>query len=87
MTEEKEIKSAIKEKKLLIGSKSVLKNLKRNVIKSVIHASNCPEDRLKDLEYYGKNFGIELKRFKGNSRQLGEVCAKPFNISVIGIKK
>jgi len=87
MSEEKEIKSAIKEKKLVIGSRSVFKNLKQNIIKSVIYASNFPEDRLKDLEYYGKNFGIELKRFKGNSRQLGEMCAKPFNISLLGIKK
>ncbi len=87
MSEEKEIKSAIKEKKLVIGTKSVLKNLKQNIIKSVIYASNCPENTHKDLEYYSKNFGIELKKFKGNSRQLGEVSAKPFNISVLGIKK
>lgn len=87
MTEEKEIKSAMKEKKLVMGSRSVFKNLKQNIIKSVICASNCPEDKYKDLEYYGKNFGIELKKFKGNSRQLGEICAKPFNIAVLGIKK
>jgi large subunit ribosomal protein L30e len=87
MTEEKEIKFAIKEKKLVIGSRGVFKNLKQNIIKSVICASNCPEATCKDLEYYGKNFDIELKKFKGNSRQLGEMCAKPFNVSVLGIKK
>lgn len=87
MTEEKEIKAAMKDKKLVIGSKSVFKNLKQNIIKSVIYASNCPEGTCRDLEYYSKNFGTELKKFKGNSRQLGEICAKPFNVSVLGIKK
>lgn len=87
MSEEMEIKSAIKEKKLIIGSRSVFKNLKQSTVKSVIYATNCPESMRKDLEYYSKNFGVELKKFKGNSRQLGEVCAKPFNIAVIGIKK
>jgi len=87
MSEEKEIKSAIKEKKIVIGGRSVFKKLKQNIIKSVIYASNCPEDRIKDMEYYSKNFGIELKKFKGNSRQLGEICAKPFNVAVLGIKK
>jgi len=87
MANEKEIKSAMEEKKLVIGSRSVFKNLKQNIIKSVIYASNCPEGTYENLEYYRKHFGIELKKFKGNSRQLGEICAKPFNISILGIKK
>jgi large subunit ribosomal protein L30e len=84
---EKEIKKAIKEGKLVIGSKRVLKDLKQGVIKSVIYASNCPENRKKDINYYSKHFGIEVKRFKGNSRQLGEICGKPFNVVLLGIRK
>ena len=84
---EKEIKKAMKEKKLVIGSKSVVKNIKRNDVKYVICSTNCTEDMINDLNYYNKNFGVEIKKFKGNSRQLGEICGKPFNVMLMGIKK
>jgi len=84
---EKEIKTAMKEKKLVIGSRSVLKNLKSDNIESVICASNCPDNTYGELRYYGKHFGVEVKRFSGNSRRLGEICGKPFGILVLGIKK
>ncbi len=84
---EKEIKEAIKEKKLVIGTRSIIRNLKTGSLKSVVCSSNCTDDLIKDLNYYSKNFGVEIKRFRGNSRQLGEICGKPFNIMVLGIKK
>lgn len=87
MSMEKEIKKAMKEKKLVIGSKSVVKNIKRNDVKYVICSTNCTEDMINDLNYYNKNFGVEIKKFKGNSRQLGEICGKPFNVMLMGIKK
>ena len=84
---EKEIKSAMKEKRLIIGERSVVRGLKQNAIKSIICASNCPKDKYDDLKYYSRHVDVDVKKFKGNSRQLGEACAKPFNISVLGIKK
>ncbi len=87
MSIDKEIKEAMEEKKLIIGSKSVVKNIKRNDVKYVICSTNCKEDVINDLNYYNKNFGVEIKKFKGNSRQLGEICGKPFNVMLLGIKK
>ena len=87
MSIESEIKNAAKEKKLIIGSNTVLKGIKKGAVKYVICTNNCSEDLMNDLNYYNKSFGIEIKKFSGNSRQLGEICGKPFNIMLLGIKK
>ncbi|MEM7816111.1 MAG: ribosomal L7Ae/L30e/S12e/Gadd45 family protein [Candidatus Aenigmatarchaeota archaeon] len=82
-----QIKEAEKEKKLVIGSRTVIKGIKRGIIHSVIYASNCPETIRKDLEYYAKNLFISIRQFEGNSLQLGEACGKPFSVLLVGIKK
>ena len=87
MTLENEIKDAMKEKKLVMGSNRIFGGIKQEAIKYVICSSNCSEDALNDLNYYSRNFGIEIKKFAGNSRQLGEICGKPFNIMLLGVKK
>lgn len=87
MTLEKEIKKAMKDKTLIIGSNRVLKSVKGNTVNCVIRPKNCKQDVLNELEYYIKNFGVVVKEFDGNSRQLGEICAKPFNIMLLGIRK
>ncbi len=84
---EKEIKDAMENKKLIIGTKTVLKNLKNNKLKKIIYASNCPEKTKKDLNYYAQFSDIEIKEFKGTSLELGIVCGKPFNILLLGILK
>ncbi len=87
MTVNKEIKEAMKGGKLVIGAKSVMKNIKRKDVKYVICSANCTEGVMNDLNYYSKNFAVEIKKFKGNSRQLGEICGKPFNVMLLGVKK
>ena len=87
MTIEREINDAAKEKKLVIGTRTIVRCIKKSAIKCVICPENCREDVLGDLDYYSKNFGIEIKKFSGNSRQLGEICGKPFNIMLLGVKK
>lgn len=83
---DREIKQALKEKKLVIGTRVVFKGLKKGRIKKVIYASNCPAESMKDLEQYSKSeAGPEA--FSGNSVKLGEVCGKPFKILMVGIKK
>jgi large subunit ribosomal protein L30e len=82
-----EIKDAVKDRKLVIGSRSVMKSVKRGVLDNVVFAENCPEITRKDLEYYEKGGFVKIKPFKGTSLQLGEICGKPFNVLLIGIKK
>jgi large subunit ribosomal protein L30e len=85
MTVQSDIKKAAETKKLVIGSRSVIRAVKSGDVKTVIYANNCEENLKKDIAYYEK-FGLEAKKFEGNSRQLGELCAKPFNVMILGIR-
>jgi len=87
MNVSKEIKDAIKSEKLIIGSRTVFKNLKSGMLESVVHASNYPDGVRKDLNHYSKVSGVKVEEFDGNSVQLGELCGKPFSILIAGIKK
>jgi len=87
MSIEKEIREAGKKKKLLIGSRVVIKALKNGKLKAVVYAKNCPEERIKDLNYYEKISKIKVIAFNDDSKRLGQVCGKPFNILMVGISK
>ena len=87
MLSKKEIEKAKKDNKILLGTNIVFKKLKQGDLKAIIYSSNCPPETKKDLDYYNKLNKIELQEFEGNSKQLGEVCGKPFNTLIIGIKK
>jgi len=74
---ENEIKKIIKERKVLYGYKQAKKTLKSGNAESIIIANDMP---LK------KEFK-EYKEFDGDSKQLGIICGKPFNISVLTVIK
>lgn len=81
------IKTALNEKKLVMGRNDVVRMLKMGSIESVFIADNCPPNLLQELEYYTKVSAVGLHKFKENSIMLGQLCGKPFNITVLGIKK
>lgn len=84
---EKEIKDAIKSGKIVIGTRTAIKCLKKGSLSLVIYASNCPEAARKDLDHYASVSKTEISGFEGNSVKLGEICGKPFNVLLIGVKK
>ncbi|MCK4714320.1 MAG: 50S ribosomal protein L30e [Candidatus Aenigmarchaeota archaeon] len=84
---EESINDAVKKKGIVIGTRSVLKKMKRGEIKLVVYASNTPENFKSDLNHYAGVSSIEVKGFKGDSAQLGGLCGKPFHILAVGIKK
>ena len=83
----KEIKDALGTGKVLIGSRSVSKAAKKGALAAIVFATNCPESRRKDLENYASTGGFELTAFDGDATRLGEVCGKPFNVLMLGIRK
>jgi len=87
MSSEKMIQDAIKAGKVLVGRSAVVRSLKLGSLESVFCASNCPTKMLRELDYYIKISSIDLQKFRGNSARLGQLCGKPFNITVLGIKK
>jgi large subunit ribosomal protein L30e len=87
MTLDKDIKKALKEKKLVIGSNSVIKTVKNGKLESVIYATNTPDNKVRDINHYAEASGIKTQQYSGNSVQLGELCGKPFSILLLGIRK
>jgi len=81
------IKEASKNKKLVLGTKTVLKGLKNTTINQVFCASNFPEQTRKDLNHYAGLSNVKIEEFGGNSSKLGEACGKPFKILIVGIQK
>jgi len=82
-----DIKTAIKKKKIVMGSRSVVKSLKNGKTESVIYATNLPKATMRDLNRYSNISKVGLKGFDGNSAELGELCGKPFPILMLGIRK
>jgi len=81
-----DLRNAVNEKKIIIGSKQTIKNLKLKSVKQVFVASNCPDNIKKDIEYYSKLTGIKVENFNDTAKQLGVFCGKPFSIAVLAIK-
>ncbi len=80
------IKKLLETSKMSIGRDLVLKGLKNGKIKKVYMAKNTDADTKKDLEHYAKLGGIELIKLPLANDELGVICKKPFNISVLGQK-
>jgi large subunit ribosomal protein L30e len=82
------IKVAYKTGAMVYGKNQVLKELRQNPFKMIIISSNCPQDLVDELNYYNalqkkKQF---IYRYKGSSWELGLAVAKPYMISIIGIR-
>jgi large subunit ribosomal protein L30e len=81
------VKDAHESGKLMIGSRSVIKNLKTGKVIRIVCASNCPENYIKSIDMHSKSGKTEVLKFQGDSVRLGETCGKPFTVLMVGIKK
>ncbi len=82
-----EIKKALSENKVVIGSREVLRFLKTDKPKFVVVALNCPESIRKDIEYNAKLAGVDVFVFDGTGRDLGIFCGKPFPIAALAVER
>jgi large subunit ribosomal protein L30e len=84
---EKEIKDAQKEGKIVTGRNEVVRGLKRGSLQKVFYTENCSVEFNRELEYYGKISKAPIEKFEGSSASLGQMCGKPFRIVTLGIEK
>lgn len=82
-----DIKKNLKTKKLVIGTKQIVKNLKLGKLEKVFLTSNCPENVKKDVEHYSSISGCEVKHLSIPNEELGIICKKQFSISAAGLLK
>lgn len=80
-----ELKKALENKKVVIGSERTIKLLKKGLLKKVIISKNCNERVVKLIEHYAKISSVEIKKTIYTSEKLGALCKKPFLIAVLGI--
>ncbi len=82
-----DIKKDLKTKKIVIGTKIVIKNLRLNKLEKIYLASNCNESSKKELEYYSKLLKIPVIMLKQPNDELGVICKKQYSISMLGVLK
>lgn len=79
------IKTRVQEGKAIIGSASVLKNLKSKNLIKVFLAKNCPEDLKSDIGHYARLAEVPVISLEQSNEELGILCKKNFFISVVGV--
>ncbi|MFB6076191.1 MAG: ribosomal L7Ae/L30e/S12e/Gadd45 family protein [Candidatus Aenigmatarchaeota archaeon] len=80
---EEEIRKGKANQNLVIGFRDVKRNVGKNKIEKVILANNCPEDLKESID----KLSVETVQSDMNNKEIGTICGKPFNISVLGISK
>ncbi|MGM5485168.1 MAG: ribosomal L7Ae/L30e/S12e/Gadd45 family protein [Nanobdellota archaeon] len=82
-----EIKKAVEQGNIVIGTERTLKELKKGNLGKVFVSSNCPAEVLEDLDHYTSIASVEKEQLEMYNDALGTLCKKPFPVSVLGIKK
>jgi|TARA_Y100000034_G_scaffold133156_1_gene197903 large subunit ribosomal protein L30e len=77
-----DLKNLIKEKKVKIGSEVTIKAIRDGNAKEVFISSNCPNELKKRLEKYCEISKCKINLLKENSKELGDICKKPFSINI-----
>ena len=86
MPVEDEIKMALSQKTLIVGTRRVVKELKSKRVKSVFVASNAPSEISKDLQHYSEISKTPLHQFNGTGKQLGTFLGKPFSVATVAVR-
>ena len=80
----KQLSKAIVEKKLVVGADRSVKLILSKKAKLVAYSNNCPiKEKINKNAARNK---IEVYEFPESNVELGELCKKPFRVSVVSIK-
>merc|ERR1712141_717365 len=75
----------MKSGKYTLGYRSTLKTLRQGKAKLVIIATNTPQLRKSEIEYYAMLAKTGVHHFSGNNIDLGTACGKYFRVSCLSI--
>ena len=82
-----ELKKHVKEKKLIIGTKTVVKKLRVGKLSSIFVSSNCPKAVRDDITHYSTIAGTRVVELEVPNDELGVICKKSFSVSVAGVPR
>ncbi|MDP6294227.1 MAG: ribosomal L7Ae/L30e/S12e/Gadd45 family protein [Candidatus Woesearchaeota archaeon] len=80
-----DIRKLVEADKVIIGSDRVLKGMAKETLKEVLVTRNIAQLIKQKVEHYAKLHDIKITELEQNSEELGVLCKKPFNISIIGV--
>jgi len=75
----------MKSGKYTLGYRSTLKTLRQGKAKLVLIATNTPQLRKSEIEYYAMLSKTGVHHYVGNNIELGTACGKYFRVSVLSI--
>ena len=78
-----ELKKAIEEKKIVLGTDRTIKKLKRGEISKVFLASNCSKEIEEEIRYLSKINDVKVEKLKQPNEEIGLLCKKNFSVSVL----
>ena len=78
-----DLKQALKEKEMVLGTKETIKGLKQGKLSKVFLASNCPNHVKEDIKHYAKLANAEVEELKIPDDEVGLLCKKQFSVSVL----
>jgi large subunit ribosomal protein L30e len=81
----KAVRSAVDADNVILGSKETLNRVLSGDVKYVVVASNCERRAREDLSRFAEISNVEVQEFAGSSVELGEVCGKPFVVSMLAV--
>jgi len=82
---DQELRLALSTGKVQIGSKAVMRELRRGRAKLAIVSSNCPPEARATIDNYGKLSEVPVMEHPKDSVDLGTLCGKPFPVSAMAI--
>ena len=82
-----EIKKHISDKRLVLGTKATIRNMKLGKVQKVFLTSNCPDSVRNDVEHYSSVSSCKIENLTIPNEELGVICKKQFSVSIAGLLK
>jgi len=79
-----EIKKLLKNNKLVLGTERTMKELKQRNLSKIFISKNIPKKIRAEIIKYSTLSDIEVVNLKYTNEYIGEICKKPFSVSVLG---
>lgn len=71
----------------IAGNSAVVRKIYSNELKEILIASNCSKEIENKIVDLAKINRIPVKKIEEDSKKLGILCKKTYNISVLGLLK
>ena len=81
-----QIRRAMETGKVVLGYRGSEKSVLNGRAKLIILAANAPREQADRIRYLAKIGGVPVYSFRGTTLELGQVCGKPFTVSVLAVE-